>query len=187
MGYLRNSTQPIDRWSGGGAALCALVSLLFVACSGDDDRPRAIGSGNNTDYCSAMCSWYRACGHEVSPSCVSACRFNGGGLPSYARQEFFQAASGCLADDTQCAGGEETSWQVCMAEAAWTVQPTQAAYDLCEVFAPYFFECGYTDAPAACAGEFMYYSDHTLPRLSTCADSLCGEMPSCIDDVIRRL
>lgn len=185
MGYRRNAIRSKCHSRAAYATVLALASCRLIACSGGNDHPRALGSGpRSVDYCSAMCSWYRACGQAVSSTCATACWYNGGGMPNYARPEFLTIVADCLQGDIACAGGSDASWQTCVAEAATTITPNQAAFGLCEAFASYFFECGYTETPASCASQFMYYADHTLSQLSSCADSACGDMTSCIEDLI---
>lgn len=162
-----------------------LASALSLACSADEERAAALGaSRGGVDYCTAMCSWYRACGQDVSASCVTACRFDSQ-IPSYARREFLEIAANCLAGDRQCSGGSEASWQTCYEEAAWTITPNQAAFDACSTLGTYFFECGYTNTPGSCAGDVMYYNDSALERIPACDEASCGELWTCVDQTVR--
>lgn len=160
-----------------------LASFTSLACSGDDDRADALGANKGgTDYCTAMCSWYRACGEAVSDSCVMSCRFDSQ-IPGYARREFLEIVADCLAADRQCSGGSEVSWRTCYEEAAWTLSPNQAAFDACGTLGTYFFECGYGNTPGGCAGDLMYYEDSALKRISTCDDAACGELWTCVNRI----
>lgn len=183
-GYVRQTTKFAACRFAAASLVVVLASALSAGCGADDDS--AVTSGAETggaDYCTAMCSWYRACGEQVSESCVAACRFNNG-VPSYARAEFVELVAECLAADLNCSGGSEASWQTCYQEAALTIAPNQAAFDSCGALGRYFFECGYTEAPGDCAGSLMYYRDSALPRLSNCSTANCGELATCIENTL---
>lgn len=186
-GYVRQTTKFAACRFGAASLVVVLASAVLAGCSADDES--AVNSDTATggpDYCTAMCSWYRACGQDVPESCVAACRFDNE-IPSYARTEFLELVAKCLAADLNCSGGSEASWQTCYREAAVTIEPNQTAFDTCGALGRYFFECGYTEAPDGCAGSLMYYGDSTLPRLSKCDTASCGELSSCIDtNLIQR-
>jgi hypothetical protein len=183
MGSVRQTTEPdAYRWGIGSFAVI-LASALSVGCSADEDRAAALGATKGgADYCSALCSWYRACGNDVSQSCVTSCRVDGR-TPSYARLEFLELLGNCLAADRTCSGGSEASWRTCYQEAAWTIAPTQPAFDACSTLGTYFFECGYTNTPSGCAGDLMYYDDRVLDRISICDEANCGELWTCVEHI----
>lgn len=185
MGSVHQTTKPVAHRSGIAILVVVLTSVLSVACSADEDRAAALGATRGgTDYCTAMCSWYRACGQDVADSCVMACRFDSQ-IPNYARREFLEIVADCLAGDRQCSGGSEASWRTCYEEAAWTIAPNQAAFDACSTLGTSFFECGYTNTPGGCAGDVMYYDDSALKRISACDEASCGELWTCVDQIVR--
>ncbi|MGE5788632.1 MAG: hypothetical protein ACM3ZE_28840 [Myxococcales bacterium] len=181
-GPVRQSTKLAACLLGSVSLVVVLTSGLLSACSTDDDSANAKGAA---DFCSAMCSWYKACGQEVSQSCVMACQ-SGNNIPSYARSAFLDIIGDCLAADLQCSGGSEASWQTCFQEAALTIAPNQAAFDACGALGTYFFECGYAESPEGCAGGLMYYGDSALARLSNCNTATCGELTTCITNAVSQ-
>ena len=161
----------------------ATVTALAPTCSNDDSHPPKINVDQAIgQWCPAYCTWARACGYYLTPSCTTDCLANGG-FKAYGRVEFYQAMTACLVNDSDCPGGGDASWKACYEEASLQIPLSQAAFDFCQSVGGLFYECDYNEAPTTCARNYIFLNDAKLVQLEVCATESCDTYSQCVDRV----
>lgn len=160
------------------ALLCGV--LLAAACGEGDERPRLLGSGENTESCLAVCDTVERCAAAVGSDCIAGCQRNQRGYFRRITEQALHEEALCLRDKA-CSADLDELFTSCFIEAGQMVEISSEAIEFCESMADTFFECAWYSAPSECSRQNARFTAAALTSGKQCAGAPCDDLESCIE------
>jgi hypothetical protein len=154
--------------------------LVAAACGEGDERAPLLGSGENAEWCLAVCDTVERCAGDIGGDCVGGCQPAQRGYRRRVTEQALHEEALCLLEEP-CREGVEEVFESCFVQAAEAVEITSEAIRFCETMADTFFTCAWYSAPSQCAQRNARFTEAALSAGARCAGTPCEELEACID------